>query len=89
MAAVKIYRETALPGTLQANSVYLIAPAGSPNYVEMYVTGTSASTVTSEKCDVPNDRERPSSWKPIRASSGPPIADAGQTRRLYWLDPVP
>ena len=45
MAAVKIYRETALPGTLQANSVYLIAPAGSPNYVEMYVTGTSASTV--------------------------------------------
>ena len=45
MAAVKIYRETALPGTIQANSVYLIAPAGSPNYVEMYVTGTSASTV--------------------------------------------
>ena len=45
MAAVKIFRETALPGTLQANSVYLIAPAGSPNYVEMYVTGTSASTV--------------------------------------------
>ena len=45
MAAVKIYRETALPGSLQANSVYLIAPAGSPNYVEMYVTGTSASTV--------------------------------------------
>lgn len=45
MAAVKIYRETALPGSLQANSVYLIAPAGSPNYVEMYVTGTSAATV--------------------------------------------
>ena len=45
MAKVNIYRETALPGTLQANSVYLIAPAGSPNYVEMYVTGTSASTV--------------------------------------------
>ena len=45
MAAVKIYRETALPGTLQANSVYLIAPAGSPNYVEMYVTGTAATTV--------------------------------------------
>ena len=45
MAKVNIYRETALPGTLQANSVYLIAPAGSPNYVEMYVTGTSAATV--------------------------------------------
>jgi len=45
MAAVKIYKETALPGTLQANSVYLIAPAGSPNYVEMYVTGTAGTTV--------------------------------------------
>lgn len=45
MAVVKIYKETALPGTLEANSVYLVAPAGSPNYVEMYVTGTSASTV--------------------------------------------
>ena len=45
MAVVKIYKETTLPGTLEANSVYLIAPAGSPNYVEMYVTGTSASTV--------------------------------------------
>jgi hypothetical protein len=45
MATVKIYKETTLPGTLQANSVYLIAPAGSPNYVEMYVTGTSAATV--------------------------------------------
>ena len=45
MVKVNIYRETALPGILQANSVYLIAPAGSPNYVEMYATGTSASTV--------------------------------------------
>ena len=45
MASVKIYKETALPGTLQANSIYLVAPAGSPAYVEMYVTGTSATTV--------------------------------------------
>ena len=45
MASVKIYKETALPGTLQANSIYLIAPAGSPDYIEMYVTGTAASTV--------------------------------------------
>ena len=45
MASVKIYKETALPGTLQANSIYLVAPSGSPAYVEMYVTGTAASTV--------------------------------------------
>lgn len=41
---LKIFKETALPGSLQPNSVYLVAPSSS-NYVEMYVTGTSASTV--------------------------------------------
>lgn len=45
MATYKVYKETALPGTLQAHSIYLIAPAARPDYVEMYVTGTSASTV--------------------------------------------
>lgn len=45
MAMVSIYKETALPGTLTANSIYLIAPTGSVDYVEMYVTGASASTV--------------------------------------------
>lgn len=45
MATVNLFKETALPGTLQANSIYLIAPVGSPDYVEMYVTGTSAATV--------------------------------------------
>jgi len=45
MATVKLYRETALPGTLEANSIYLIAPTGSPNYVEMYVTGTSSANI--------------------------------------------
>lgn len=45
MATFKIYRETALPGTLQAYAMYIIAPAGLPNYVEIYVTGASASTV--------------------------------------------
>jgi hypothetical protein len=45
MASYKIYKETALPGVLQANSIYLVAPAGSPQFVEMYVTGTTASTV--------------------------------------------
>ena len=45
MAVVQIFRETALPGTLQANSIYLVAPTAKPAYVELYVTGTSASTV--------------------------------------------
>jgi len=45
MATFKIFKETTLPGSLDAHSIYLIAPAGKPNYVEMYVTGASASTV--------------------------------------------
>lgn len=35
---LKIFRETALPGTLQAYAIYMIAPVSKPNYVEMYVT---------------------------------------------------
>lgn len=42
---LQIFKETALPSTLVANSIYMIAPAANPDYVEMYVTGTSASTV--------------------------------------------
>lgn len=45
MATYSIYKETTLPGVLQANSIYLVAPAARPDYVEMYVTGTSASTI--------------------------------------------
>lgn len=45
MATYKVFKETALPGTLEANSIYLVAPAAKPNYVEMYVTGAVASTV--------------------------------------------
>jgi len=45
MATYSIYKETTLPGTLQAHSIYLIAPVARPDFVEMYVTGASASTV--------------------------------------------
>ncbi|WP_301585027.1 hypothetical protein [Halomonas alkaliantarctica] len=45
MASLSIYRETALPGTLAANSIYFVAPAARPDYVEIYVTGNDASTV--------------------------------------------
>lgn len=45
MATYSIYKETTLPGTLQSHSIYLIAPTARPDFVEMYVTGASASTV--------------------------------------------
>lgn len=45
MPTVNIFKETALPGTLQANSIYFIAPPSNPDYVEMYVTGISPTTV--------------------------------------------
>lgn len=37
MAQFQIFKETALPGTLVANGIYLIT-GSNPNYVEMYVT---------------------------------------------------
>lgn len=45
MAEYRIYKETVLPGTLQPHSIYLVAPAARPDYVEMYVTGTLGTTV--------------------------------------------
>ena len=43
--ALKIFRETALPGSLDAYSIYMIAPsaAGMEDYVEMYVTDSSGN----------------------------------------------
>ena len=45
MATFKIFRETALPGTLQPYAMYIIAPAARPDYVELYVTN-AAGTAT-------------------------------------------
>lgn len=43
---VKIFKETALPGTLEANAIYFVAPTGSDaDYVECYVTGTDGTVV--------------------------------------------
>jgi hypothetical protein len=44
MATVKIHKTTALPGTLEGHSVYLVAPTSKPDYVEMYVTNADGST---------------------------------------------
>lgn len=43
MAVVKIYKETILPATVEANSIYLVAPAEYPSHVEMYVTDSVGS----------------------------------------------
>lgn len=45
MANFSTHRVTALPGTLLPNAIYYVAPPGRPEYVEVYMTGSSASTV--------------------------------------------
>lgn len=45
MPAIKIHKTTALPGTLEGHSIYLVAPAAKPDYVEMYVTNADATAV--------------------------------------------
>ena len=42
---IQFFRETALPGTLQPSSVYLIANPATPNYFELYATD-AAGTAT-------------------------------------------
>lgn len=37
----KVFRETALPSTLQAYAMYLIAPTDKADYVELYVTDST------------------------------------------------
>jgi len=44
MTTFSVYKETALPGTLQPNSVYFVAPAAHPDLLEVYVTNADAST---------------------------------------------
>lgn len=50
MATFQIFKETALPGSLTANSIYLVTASNS-NYVEIYVTdntGTASRRVPTE-----------------------------------------
>lgn len=44
MAVLKLHKVTALPGTLEGHAVYLVAPSGNPDYVEMYVTSADGSS---------------------------------------------
>jgi hypothetical protein len=51
--ALKIFRETALPSTLVAYAIYMIAPAARPDYVEIYVTdSTGAAKRVINKADI-------------------------------------
>jgi hypothetical protein len=45
MANFQVFRETALPGTLQPYAMYLIAPASAPDFLEIYVTGSNSSII--------------------------------------------
>lgn len=45
MTELAFHRVTAMPGSPAANAIYFVAPAARPNYTEVYVTGTSGSTV--------------------------------------------
>ena len=48
----KTHRVTELPAVLEAYAVYFVAPAGTTDYVEIYVTssdGTSARRVINEQ----------------------------------------
>ena len=44
MTTFKVFKETALPATLQPHSVYFIAPAGTPDLLEIFVTNADATT---------------------------------------------
>lgn len=41
MANLLAHKVTALPGTLEPDSIYFVAPAARPNYVEVYVTNAA------------------------------------------------
>ncbi len=43
MATYRVYKETTLPGSLQPHSIYLIAPAAHPDFLEMYVTDAAGT----------------------------------------------
>jgi hypothetical protein len=43
MAQYRIFKETALPGTLTAHSIYFVAPAANPGYLEIYVTDAAGT----------------------------------------------
>lgn len=45
MSAIKFSKVTTLPAILEGHTMYLVAPVGKPNHVEVYVTSADASAV--------------------------------------------
>lgn len=45
MATLRHHKVTALPGVLQANAIYYVAPPGKPDYVEVYMTNSAGTSV--------------------------------------------
>ena len=43
MSKFQIFRETALPGTLQPYALYIVAPTSKPNYIELYATNSTGT----------------------------------------------
>jgi hypothetical protein len=43
MTTMRIYKETALPGSLEPHAMYLVAPAANPNYLEVYMTNAAGT----------------------------------------------
>lgn len=43
MPVYRVYKETALPGSLQAHSIYMVAPAAHPGFLEIYVTDAAGT----------------------------------------------
>ncbi len=43
MTTYALYKETAVPGTMQPNAIYFIAPTGSPDLLEIYVTNSAGN----------------------------------------------
>lgn len=43
MPAYKVFKETAVPGTLVANAIYLVAPPANPTALEIYVVNAAGT----------------------------------------------
>lgn len=43
MSLIRIHKTTTLPGVLEGHAVYLVAPPGNPNLVEVFVTNAAGS----------------------------------------------
>ena len=45
MTTFQIFRETAIPGTLQPSSLYFIAPPSKPDFVEIYLSNSAGTAL--------------------------------------------